>query len=282
MDSETPIVAMIYDFDWTLLNGNMQEFGLIGSLGYENDEFWAKVTDYAIREKMDANLACMLYTKRAIEKAGNRFTRDFLKSFGKTLDDHFMPGVEDWFSSINKIGKSMGLRIEHYLITSGFREIVEGSEIIDNFREIFACEYQYGFDGLAMWPKNVINFTTKTQYISRISKGTLDLADSNTVNTSIANRRIPYANMVYFGDGYTDIPCMTMMRNKGGHPIAVYKEKIEVAENLLRDKRVEYIAPADYTEGSELYRLISSILSLIKDESALRRVSDKQSAAIER
>lgn len=277
MKSKKPIVALIYDFDFTLLKGNMQEHGLIGDLGYTVKEFWSKVTDYARAEKMDANLACMLFVKKAIENSGKKFDRDFLRSYGKSLNGHFMPGVEQWFDAINSVGDTLGLSIEHYVISSGFREIVEGSDIFPYFSEVFSCEFQYGPNGDAFWPKNIINYTGKTQYIARITKGALDLADSNKVNAVVDDdRRIPYDMVVYFGDGFTDIPCMTMVKSNGGYAIGVYSESREVADKLLLDQRVNFIAKADYSKDNELFSIVSKILNSMVAKQQLKDVEKSQ------
>jgi hypothetical protein len=169
--------------------------------------------------------------------------------------------VQNWFDRINQYGESIGVNIEHYIISSGIKEIIEGCPIADKFKKIFACQYYFDETGEAAWPKIAINYTQKTQYIFRISKAAYDETDNKKVNDKMNDRVIPYNNMIYFGDGITDIPCMTFVKKQGGTSIAVYHkgEKNKVT-GLLLDDRVNYISPADYQEGSDLDSLVKCII----------------------
>ena len=173
------------------------------------------------------------------------------------------PGVEDWFRRINAFGEAQGVQVEHYIISSGLREIIEGSGIAHEFREIYACEFFYDEDGLACWPKLDVNFTNKTQFVYRINKGVLDVSDDKTLNDSMPDdsKRIPFTNMIYVGDGLSDVPCMKMMRAYGGQAIAVYQESNRMGvEDLLAKGRVDFIFPADYSEGTALDQTVKNII----------------------
>ncbi|MCQ2084563.1 MAG: haloacid dehalogenase-like hydrolase [archaeon] len=272
-----PVIAMIYDFDNTLIDGNMQECGLIEDLGYTTEEFWKIANTRALDKGMDRNLEVMKFVKEEVEKQGKKLTREFLRSYGPKVDKMLMPGVTSWFENINKLGEHMGLEIEHYVISSGFEEIIEGTSIYGRFKEVFGCEYDYNADGEADWVLDVINFTGKTQYISRINKGLMNLADNTIVNRKVkGDRRVPYHNMIYFGDGFTDIPCMQIVKNKGGRSIGVYGHCDNVAKQLLQDERVDFIAPADYSANSELFGIVSEILESMNVQDNLERIAKKQ------
>lgn len=173
------------------------------------------------------------------------------------------PGVREWFRRINAFGQQLGVEIEHYVISSGLREIIEGSGIAHEFREIYACEFFYNEEGLACWPKLDVNFTNKTQFVYRINKGVLDVSDDKTLNDSMPDdsKRIPFTNMIYVGDGLSDVPCMKMMRAYGGQAIAVYQEENrQGVEDLLSKGRVDFIFPADYREGTALDSTVKNII----------------------
>ena len=221
----TPIVALLYDFDKTLCTTDMEDYAFIPALGYTPAEFWRKANDFGRENRMDGLLAYM-YTMIAECRAQNiRLDRDFLVRCGHGME--LFPGVADWFGRINEFGRSQGVQVEHYVISSGLREIIEGSGIAQEFREIYACEFFYDGDGLASWPKLDVNFTNKTQFVYRINKGVLDVSDDKTLNDSMPDdsKRVPFTNMIYVGDGLSDVPCMKMMRAYGGQAIAVYQQE---------------------------------------------------------
>ena len=181
----------------------------------------------------------------------------------KGRDIVLFPGVEDWFPRINAFGESQGVRVEHYVISSGLREIIEGSGISDAFKEIYASEFYYDEKGDPVWPKLAVNFTAKTQFVYRINKGVLDVSDDKTLNDSMPDdsKRVPFTNMIYVGDGLSDVPCMKMMRAYGGQAIAVYQETNRPGvEDLLAKGRVDFIFPADYSEGTVLDTTVKDII----------------------
>ncbi len=171
--------------------------------------------------------------------------------------------MREWFGRINAFAKSLGVQVEHYVISSGLREIIEGSGIAHEFREIYACEFYYNGNGDACWPKLDVNFTNKTQFVYRINKGILDVSRDKELNDSMPDdsKRVPFTNMIYIGDGLSDVPCMKMMRAYGGQAIAVYQSgNRQGVEKLLADGRVDFMFPADYRAGTELDRTVQDIL----------------------
>ena len=260
--SSTPIIALLYDFDKTLCTKDMQEYSFIPSVGMSRDAFWGEVSKLADSQKMDSILAYMYMMLRKSREKGRPISRESFVGLGK--DIKYFPGVETWFERINKIGRVQGVIIEHYIISSGLKEIIEGCTIAKHFKEIYACEFHYEENGIADWPKAVVNYTTKTQFVFRINKGVLDPSDDAGINryTPEDERRIPFRNMIYIGDGITDVPCMSLVKNSGGRSIAVYKRGGKpMAQSLQRDERVDFIFPADYSEGGELEVAVNEIIA---------------------
>ena len=258
---QRPIIALLYDFDKTLCTTDMEDYAFIPALGYTPAQFWEKANDFGRENRMDGLLAYM-YTMIAECRAKKiPLTREFLVRCGGPME--LYPGVVDWFARINAFGESQGVQIEHYVISSGLREIIEGSGISHQFREIYACEFFYDEDGLASWPKLDVNFTNKTQFVYRINKGVLDVSDDRTLNASMPDdsKRVPFTNMIYLGDGLSDVPCMKMMRTYGGQAIAVYhEENRQGVEDLLAKGRVDFMFPADYREGTALDITVQNII----------------------
>ena len=261
MDRRQPIIAFLYDFDKTLCTTDMEDYAFIPGLGMTPREFWTKANAFGHAHRMDGILAYM-YTMIQESAARNRpFTRRSLQEMGR--DIVFFPGVEDWFDRLNAFGAAQGVRIEHYIISSGLREIIEGSAISGAFREIYASEFYYDESGAPVWPKLTVNFTTKTQFVYRINKGVLDVSDDKTLNDSMPDdsKRVPFSNMIYIGDGLSDVPCMKMMRAYGGQAIAVYQENNRPGvEDLLAKGRVDFIFPADYSQGTALDLTVKNII----------------------
>ena len=213
--NKKPIIAFLYDFDKTLCTTDMQDYTFIPSLGYTPGEFWSIANSFGFENRMDGLLAYMYTMIEECRKKGIRLSRDYLVSCGHAIE--LFPGVEDWFARINAFGESLGVEIEHYVLSSGLREIIEGSGVSHEFKEIYACEFFYNEEGLASWPKLDVNFTNKTQFVYRINKGILDVAKDKELNASMPDdsKRIPFTNMIYIGDGLSDVPCMKMMRAYG-------------------------------------------------------------------
>ena len=256
-----PIIAFLYDFDKTLCTTDMQNYAFIPSLGMTPAEFWAEANGFGRRNRIDGILAYMYIMLREAERKKLPFTREDLVEKGRQIE--LFPGVESWFSRINAFGEAQGVRVEHYVISSGLREIIEGSSISHEFKEIYASEFYYDETGRPVWPKLAVNFTAKTQFVYRINKGVLDVSDDKTLNDSMPDdsKRIPFPNMIYMGDGLSDVPCMKMMRAYGGQAIAVYQDANRTGvEELLAKKRVDFIFPADYREGRPLEETARNII----------------------
>ena len=269
-------VALIYDFDKTLCTKDMQEYSLIPSLGYENaSEFWNEVTVLTQANHMDA-IGAYLYTlHKKFKELGTPLHKSMFSDLGK--DIVLYPGVETWFERVNKIGEENGLEIEHYIISSGMDEIIRGTTIAKHFKKIYACRYYYE-DDYAVWPAQIVNYTTKTQYIFRINKQVLDENDDKDLNKYVdfKDRPIPFEHMVYIADGITDIPCMRLVKEYGGNAIAVYNEESGkariVAESLIKDGRANYMAKANYEENSDMEILIKKIFENINSSLALKEL----------
>lgn len=259
--NKKPIVAIMYDFDKTLCTKDMQEYTFIPNLGMQAADFWAASGQLSKQNKMDNILA---YMYLMLDKARSNHIKIQREEFVKLgADLELYPGVEAWFDHINQIGEQLGVCIEHYIISSGLREIIEGSSIFKHFKEVFACEYLYDENNVACWPKNAVNYTTKTQFPFRINKGILDISKNEELNTYTPEeqRPVPFKNMIYIGDGLTDVPCMKLIKLNGGHSIAVFTDGNKASvESLLEHQRVDYILPADYSKGSALDNTIQAIL----------------------
>ena len=272
-----PIIALIYDFDGTLSPGNMQEFGFIQAVGQTKEEFWAKSNCIAVGQDASNVLSYMKLMFDEARAAGIPLRRSKFKEFGKHIE--LFPGVKEWFGMVNAYGRSKGVRIEHYINSSGLKEIIEGSPIAGEFRHIYAGTFIYGQDGTAEWPGIAVDHTAKTQFLFKISKGITSQHDSKMVNASMAdeNKRIPFSHMIYFGDGETDVPCMKIVGMFGGNPIAVYNPessgKRAIAQKLKRQGRVNFITPAVYTENSRTFAIVRAIVDKIKAEEDLRTLA---------
>ena len=256
-----PIVAFLYDFDKTLCTTDMQNYAFIPSLGMTPAEFWELANGFGRRNRIDGILAYMYTMIQESNRKNVPFTRQDLVETGKSIV--LFPGVQDWFRRINEFGAAQGVQVEHYIISSGLREIIEGSAIRDVFKEIYASEFYYDESGAPVWPKLAVNFTAKTQFVYRINKGVLDVSDDKTLNDSMPDdsKRVPFHNRIYVGDGLYDVPCMKMMRAYGGQAIAVYQESNRMGvEDLMAKGRVDFIFKADYSEGTALDLTVKNII----------------------
>lgn len=258
-----PVLAICYDFDKTLSPDDMQAQGYIQSVGYDISEFWDESNSMAAANDMDNNLAYMY--KMVQESEGNFiFNKEKLAEYGAKVK--LFNGVNEWFERIREYGKEHNVIVEHYIISSGLKEMIEGTKIAQNgaFEKIYASSFYYNNRGVAKWPAQVINYTSKTQFLFRIEKGVLDINDPG-VNDFFApeEMRVPFRNMVYIGDSDTDIPCMKLVNSYGGHSIGVYnpitQDKAKV-HRMIKDKRIKYFAPADYSEGLELDCIVKAII----------------------
>lgn len=272
-----PIVALIYDFDGTLSPGNMQEFGFIQAIGKTPREFWQMSDGIAIGQDASNILAYMKLMFDEAKAKGIELKRNELRMFGEDIE--LYAGVTKWFKIINLYGGSKGVKIEHYINSSGLKEIIEGSPIANKFKHIFASSFIYNEAGVAEWPGIAVDYTAKTQFIFKINKGIFSSRDANKVNESISDdkKRIPFTQMIYVGDGETDVPCMKIVNMFGGHSIAVYdpenKKKKSGAEKLKRQGRVNFTAPANYEYGEPIYDIVCRIIDKIVANLALQQLA---------
>ena len=281
METQAPIIAFLYDFDKTLCTTDMEDYAFIPSLGYTPAEFWGRANAFGWENRMDGLLAYMYTMIQECAAQNIKLDRAFLNHCGESIQ--LFPGVREWFARINAFGESLGVQVEHYVISSGLREIIEGSGIAQEFREIYACEFYYNENGDACWPKLDVNFTNKTQFVYRINKGILDVSRDKELNDSMPDdsKRVPFTNMIYMGDGLSDVPCMKMMRAYCGQAIAVYQaSNRQGVEKLLADGRVDFIFPADYREGMELDRTVRDILRKMTITDRLLEVNNRQLRSI--
>ena len=262
-------VALVYDFDGTLSPGNMQEYGFIQALGKSPEEFWGASNSISEELEMNGILAYMKIMIDEVRKAGISLKRSSFVEFGRKIE--LYPGVREWFSLVNRYGAERGVAVEHYIISSGMTELIEGSEIAHEFKKVFASSFLYDETGDAVWPAVAIDFTNKTQFLFKITKGIMDIADNRRVNKQVPDedKPVPFSNMIYVGDGDTDIPCMKIVKMFGGNAIAVYNNdaKKATAQQLLDQDRVNFTAPTDYTEGGDMYALVRAIIDKVKAES---------------
>lgn len=267
------IIAIMYDFDKTLCAKDMQEYTFIPNLGIDAKSFWAEANRVRENNKMDQVLTYMYLMFKKMVDNNRSLKRDYLNAMGKEIE--LFPGVNTWFQRINDYGKSKGMIIEHYIISSGLKEIIEGTKIGNEFKEIYASEFFYNEDGNAMWPKIAVNYTNKTQFLNRINKGVLDISDDNGLNKKMLDndRRVSHANMIYIGDGFTDVPCMKLTKDGGGVSVAVYTDKTKhIAKGLLSDGRINYMALADYREGRPIDKIIKKTIDAMATNTELKNI----------
>lgn len=261
--TDQPVIAICYDFDKTLTPDDMQAQGYIQSVGFDVPKFWEECSKLATANDMDQNLAYMY--KMLDESQGKLIlTRKTLEEYGAKVQ--LFPGVEDWFERIRAYGREKGVIVEHYIISSGLKEMIEGTSVAKAgaFEKIYASCFYYDEHGVAKWPAQVVNYTNKTQFLFRIEKGVLDINDPGVNDyCNPEDRRVPFRNFVYIGDSDTDVPCMRLVNAYGGHSIGVYNtltnDKTKVYK-MMSENRIKYFAPADYQDGSELDLLLKCII----------------------
>ncbi len=264
-------IAIVYDFDGTLSPQPMQEYTVLPKLGVVPSEFWAEVDREAKATEAEPMLVYMRHLIELAEAKGIHIGREDFTAMGAAVQ--YYPGVEDWFDRINHFVTSTSrnpVEIDHYIISAGIHEILEGVSIREQFRRVYASEYYYNHHNTATFPKLLITDTTKTQFLFRINKGLEHLSQSINAHMDEEARAVPFRNIVYIGDGLTDVPSMAVTRQNGGNAIAVYNEssekELKVCRGLLEARRVNFIAPADYQAGSILEKRTQTLLrSIITD-----------------
>lgn len=272
-------VAIMYDFDETLAPGNMQEYAFIPMLEISPSEFWKMSAEFGKKHNMDNVLSYMYMSIKLVKEKKLKITKDAFYNQGEVIS--FFEGVETWFKRINDYGAGLGLQVEHYIISCGLKEMIEGTKIAKEFKRIFACNFAYDDETKEpIWASQAINFTTKTQYIYRVRKNKLDkLYDAYELNEYVEDRStlLPYTNMIYVGDGETDVPCMKLVKLHGGNSVCVYnpnsEKKKKIAEKLYRDGRVNFMTLADYRDGSEMDSIIKDLLNKIAINNKLESYS---------
>lgn len=272
-----PKVALIYDFDKTLSPRNMQTFGFIDQLGVTEEDFWKMCGDFCKKNNVEQILGCMFTMINEYKKKGIEITKQTFNDFGKNIE--LFDGVETWFSRINEFADKNGVTVEHYIVSSGIKEMIEGTKIAKYFKEIYADYFVYDDEGHPIWPAFAVNFTNKTQYIYRINKGILDATD-NSINDYMDHdvRPIPMTNMIYIGDSETDIPCMRLIKKAGGFSIGVFNDDDngqKYLKGLLCNNRINFIAKADYEEGSDIDKIVKEIIMTVKHKDNLRLLNEK-------
>lgn len=274
-------MTIAYDFDGTLADGNMQEHQFLPDIGMTPAAFWAEVKRLTKEHQADEVLVYMNLMLRKATAANVPVRRDDFKARGRSIV--LFPGVKDWFDRITGYARSKGVRLEHVLVSSGNAEIFAGTSIASKFTHVYASKFMFDQNGVAVWPALAVNYTTKTQYLFRINKGAHDLSDNSTVNKFVpqAERNVPFENMVFLGDGSTDIPCFRLVKEQGGLSVAVYKARAKGshgkgrADGYLAEGRVHCIAPANYSDGSELDKIVKAQIDAVAARSAIESLYTK-------
>ncbi len=270
-------VALVYDFDGTLAPGNMQEFGFVQAIGKDPEAFWAKTAELSLANDASAILCYMYLMLQEAKANGLSLKRDAFRRFGSKIE--LYRGVKEWFDLINRYGKSKGINVKHYINSSGLKEMIEGTPIAKKFENIYACSFLYNVDGVAYWPAVAVDYTTKTQFLFKINKGIREVSDNRRINEYVPReeRPMPFERMIYFGDGETDVPCMSVVKEQGGHSIAVYGQprKKATALRLIKEKRVNFACKADYSEKGDIYAIVCRILDKIRADYDFRQLLEK-------
>ncbi len=262
-------IALVYDFDGTLSEKSMQEYTVLPNLGVKDMElFWSSIDKEGKKHNAEMSLVWMRKIIELARQGEKRITRAYFKKCGRDIE--YFPGVTEFFKTINLYVKNVSrgkMNVRHYIVSAGLKEILDGISIRKEFHNIFGSEYFYDEKGLPHFPKVVITDTIKTQYLFRINKGKELLSESINEHTDENDRPIPFENIIYVGDGLTDVPAMTLTRKSGGHSIAVYRNGsklgLSTCKSLLTASRVDFAAPADYRKNSELFQYVTSVLDLI-------------------
>ena len=275
-----PVAAILYDFDKTLSPKDMQEYSVIEELGVAPEKFWGEANRLAKENRMDGNLAWMYEMILQLRSQRKSTKKEYFRECGKKVE--LFKGVESWFERINAFGAEHGLKIKHYIISSGLKEIIEGSAIAKYFDRIYASAFLYTADGVTEWPAQSVNYTNKTQFIFRIAKGRFEEWD-NSVNDPVDedDLAVRYTNMIYIGDSATDIPCMRLVKSRGGFSVGVYDGEKNLKKNvyeLFDSGRINFFAPAGFREGSERDSVVKKVLTFISAQEQLRRVGAENKA----
>lgn len=267
-------MALCYDFDETLIVGNMQEYDCLKTLGVDSAVFWKESNKLAKEKQMDKIASYMFLILERARIKNIKLTKKAFQNFGKSIVFH--EGVTDWFNRINTYAAEKEINLKHYIISSGLKEMIEGTFIAGQFQKIFASSFLYDDQNHPIWPAVVLNYTSKTQFLFRINKGCEDITDDNSINRLIPEpeRAIPFTHMIYIGDGDTDVPCMRIVKEHGGHAIAVYNPQKKsgdiTARHLAKDDRVNIILPADYRADKALETYVKALIDKVAADERIR------------
>lgn len=276
MAKKTVTMAIAYDFDGTLAPGNMQEYNFVPKVGMTTKDFWNETSAETVKHNADRIL---IYMKQMLDKAQAArvsVRREDFVNYGKSVQ--LFAGVTDWFRRINEYGKTKNVLVEHYIISSGIKEMIEGTPIADEFKAVYASSFVYDHNGVAVWPALAVNYTTKTQFLFRINKGVFNVYDDHKVNEYLPQdeRPVPFENMIFVGDGETDIPCFRLVKEQGGHSIAVYPPKKKGAktktDKLISEGRVNFACIADYSSGTDIENAVKAVIDKVSADSALKNL----------
>lgn len=267
--------AICYDFDGTLAPGNMQERDFIPEIGMTKKAFWNEVRRKCREHQADNILIYMMLMLDKANASAVQVRRQNFIRYGRDLE--LFAGVEDWFGRINAYGKLGGFRVTHHIISSGIREMILGTPIRRHFKDIYASSYCFDHHGVAKWPALALNYTTKTQFLFRINKGEHSVFEHDKINQYVApeDRPVPFTNMIFIGDGETDIPCFRLVKEQGGHSIAVFQPHTPRAKQrskqLMSDGRVNFMAPADYSEKKPIDLIVKAVMDKVAANAYLSR-----------
>jgi phosphoserine phosphatase len=267
-------IAIVYDFDGTLTPQPMQDYTVLPELGVEPARFWADVDAEAERTGGDPMLTYLRLLLERMHERGRPISRQALRRLGARI--RYFPGVDSWYPRIaDYLDQRGGVRLRNYILSAGQREILEGIAIRHHFARIFASEYFFDERGIATFPNRVVNDATKTQYLFRINKGIEDVRHSINTHMPEDARPVPFSNMLYIGDGMTDVPGMTVTKKNGGYAAAVYRpddaDGRRVCQELLEAGRIDFHAPADFRAGSLLERRVMLVLDVMTAHIRYRR-----------